>query len=104
MLGGFLLGLAVLGGIASLGALLLASIFLDTTEPSTRWPLVVGALAITGLVLGRSYGFEARMFLVRRGYKVKLGVAPPFSLIEEIRTAEAERSESLDPSSPQPKR
>lgn len=90
MLGGFLLGLAVLGGIASLGVLLVASIFVDATDPATRWPLVLGAVAITALILFRSYGFATRIFLTRRGYKVKLGGPPPQTLVEEIRAAEAE--------------
>ena len=96
MLGGFLLGLAVLGGIASLGVLLLASLFVDTADPATRWPLVLGAVAITALVLFRSYGFATRIFLTRRGYKVKLGGPPPRTLVEEIRAAEAERDQSRD--------
>lgn len=96
MVGGFLLGLAVLGGIASLGILLVASLFVDTTDPATRWPLVLGALAITALVLFRSYGFATRIFLIRRGYKVKLGGPPPQTLVEEIRAAEAEQTQSQD--------
>lgn len=96
MVGGFLLGLAVLGGIASLGFLLVASLFVDTTDPATRWPLVLGALAITALVLFRSYGFATRIFLIRRGYKVKLGGPPPQTLVEEIRAAEAEQTQSQD--------
>ncbi|MCY3693643.1 MAG: hypothetical protein F4Y67_02990 [Chloroflexi bacterium] len=92
VVGGFLLGLAVLGGIASLGILLLASLFVDTTDPVTRWPLVLGAIAITALVLFRSYGFATRIFLTRRGYKVKLGGPPPQTLVDEIRAAEAEQS------------
>ncbi len=96
MVGGFLLGLAVLGGIASLGVLLLASLFVDTADPATRWPLVLGAVAITALVLYRSYGFSTRIFLTRRGYKVKLGGPPPQTLVEEIRAAEAERDQSPD--------
>ena len=96
MLGGFLLGLAVLGGIASLGVLLLASLFVDTADPATRWPLVLGAVAITALVLFRSYGFATRIFLTRRGYKVKLGGPPSRTLVEEIRAAEAERDQSRD--------
>lgn len=94
MLGGFLLGLVVLGGIASLGMLLVASLFVDTTDPATRWPLVLGAVAITALVLFRSYGFATRIFLIRRGYKVKLGGPPPRTLVDEIRAAEAEQSRS----------
>lgn len=96
MVGGFLLGLAVLGGIATLGILLVASLFVDTTDPATRWPLVLGALAITALVLFRSYGFATRIFLIRRGYKVKLGGPPPQTLVEEIRAAEAEQTQSQD--------
>ncbi len=92
MVGGFLLGLAVLGGIASLGVLLVASIFIDTTDPATRWPLVLGAVAITALILFRSYGFATRIFLIRRGYKVKLGGPPPQTLVEEIRAAEADQA------------
>lgn len=96
VVGGFLLGLAVLGGIASLGILLVASLFVDTADPATRWPLVLGALAITALVLFRSYGFATRVFLIRRGYKVKLGGPPPQTLVEEIRAAEAEQTQSQD--------
>ena len=96
MVGGFLLGLAVLGGIASLGVLLLASLFVDTSDPATRWPLVLGAVAITGLVLFRSYGFATRIFLTRRGYKVKLGGPPPRTLVDEIRAVEAEQARSLN--------
>lgn len=93
-MGGFLLGLTVLGGIASLGVLLLASLFVDTADPATRWPLVLGAVAITALVLFRSYGFATRIFLTRRGYKVKLGGPPPRTLVNEIRAAEAEQARS----------
>ena len=96
MLGGFLLGLAVLGGIASLGMLLVASLFVDTTDPATRWPLVLGAVAVTALVMFRSYGFASRVFLIRRGYKVRLGGPPPMTLVEEIRAAEAEQRHSSD--------
>ena len=96
MLGGFLLGLAVLGGIASLAMLLVASLFVDTGDPATRWPLVLGALMVTALVMGRSFGFANRIFLIRRGYKVKLGGPPPRTLVEEIRAAEAERAHSQD--------
>ncbi len=94
MVGGFLLGLAVLGGIASLGILLVASLFVDTTEAATRWPLVLGAVAITAVVMYRSYGFATRVFLIRRGYKVKLGGPPPQTLVEEIRAAEAAQAQS----------
>lgn len=94
MVGGFLLGLAVLGGIASLGILLVASLFVDTTEAATRWPLVLGAVAITAVVMYRSYGFATRVFLIRRGYKVKLGGPPPQTLVEEIRAAEARQAQS----------
>jgi hypothetical protein len=96
VVGGFLLGLAVLGGIASLGVLLVASLFVDTSDAAARWPLVLGAVAITALVLFRSYGFATRIFLIRRGYKVKLGGPPPQSLVEEIRAAESERAQSQD--------
>ena len=86
----------MLGAIASLGVLLLASLFVDTSDPATRWPLVLGAVAITALVLYRSYGFATRIFLTRRGYKVKLGGPPPQTLVDEIRAAEAEQARSRD--------
>ncbi len=95
--GGFLLGLAVLGGIASTGTLLLSSFFVDTSDPAIRWPLVLGALALVGGIMGNSYGFAVRFFLVRRGYKVRLGAPPPSHLVKQIRALEAAGSDHNAP-------